>query len=274
MAFPPQGKQPQTKKVEIQRWWFEIFVVLFLTTFLKRGSEKWYYWIDVVFSKIFDCFFGDFLFIMRCYHFVLKGHDKIKHNRTCNQKKGSFFDGDEELWLRIPRLGNNKYWQIYGFRCVFTIACLSYPLLIHWFYWLLEVRFNIFRQWSWFKFPTCLINIDSYHFVLGDFFFHPQKRYPFGVLRVSQFSAFRAMRASASNSTMLWTLWTSTKEAQRFEKNGVTSYKSEVDVPKCVFRLGIVAHCYLYFCVIIYGCVVHTYLRAFIPFFFMSCKFK
>lgn len=110
-------------------------------------------------------FFGDFLFVMRCYHFVLKGHDKIKHNRTCNQKEGSFFDGDEELWLRIPRLGNNNYWQIYGFRCVFTIACLSYPLLIHWFYWLLEVRFNIFRQWSWFKFPTCLINIHSHHFV-------------------------------------------------------------------------------------------------------------
>lgn len=26
-------------EVEIQRWWIEIFVVLFLTTFLKRGSE-------------------------------------------------------------------------------------------------------------------------------------------------------------------------------------------------------------------------------------------
>ena len=49
-------------------------------------------------------------------------------------------------------------------------------------------------------------------------------------------------------------------------KNGVTSYKSEVDVPKCVLKLGIVAHCYLHFCVIIYGCMVHTYLRAFMPF--------
>ena len=127
-----------------------------------------------LFSKTFDCFLLVFFSTWDAIHFVLKGHSKIKHNRTCNQKNGSFFDGDEELWLRISRLGNNKYWQIYGFRFVFTIACLSYSLLIHWFYWLLEVRFNIFRQWSWFKFPTCLIKIDSHHFVLGEFFPSPK----------------------------------------------------------------------------------------------------